>query len=248
MANPVNPRAPAGFGNEGQDDLRERAMDTISQMHSSYAHAISRAAPGTRLAPSKLRTPMPSGGTQLRAAPAKAKRGINVKVSKMLHWDKGKHSPAARFNVTNTTYDEDTLLCDVLAALRGIADNTYSKEYNHRVYEMDEIDLLWNASKAEVDKTWFDGTKALRDLWSSCANNKLYIPLQDVKRLVVDLQVLVKTFDPDRQNNDLETTLEMLDDSAHETKIENAGRSKRGLSVGEGDHAREDTQLLSKKP
>ncbi|KAJ3502729.1 hypothetical protein NMY22_g18491 [Coprinellus aureogranulatus] len=250
IANPVNPRAHTGPDGRASlasrvheqapdvdQERREYANRILSHMGGGYADAVSRATPGVRIAPSKLK-----GGTG--SGIPKPVTLLNIKISKVTDHDKGKYRTGPTFHSISTQLPADRAASELAAMCYTIADNAYTKYKDRRVAE-DGFTLLWTASKTILDPEWLAEGQTIGDVWRRASNNTLLVPTSDVKRKVMDFHVVVL----EETESDVEN---FGDESKGKTYLTRKG--KRANSVGTADlHAKSQASApsdsnMSKKP
>ncbi|KAF9034341.1 atypical/Alpha protein kinase [Panaeolus papilionaceus] len=230
---PVNPRAHTGPDGRvalssrvhdqlRDDERRQQAHDILLHMASGYGEAVQRAVPGTRVAPQKLK--MAVGGTSVQIT--KPVRKLNVKISKITDYDKGRYRTGPEFNAVSTEYHEDQPMATILEEIRVMADNAYTRSRGYRVFEQSEFALLWTSSKTVVDNSLLQ--RDLGFLWRSVASNSFIIPTADARRKVIDFHVVVH-YDPDRD------LVEETSDTDKSNNLYKTRQSKRANSIASSD-------------
>ncbi|PPR05260.1 hypothetical protein CVT24_008286 [Panaeolus cyanescens] len=249
-SNPVNPRAHTGPDGRlslsaritdssqmstmpGDDERRAHAAQILSHMSSGYNEAVSRAVPGLRIAPSKLKTSINNISRPVRK--------LNVKISKVTDYDNGKYRSGPVFNAISIVYHEDALMSTILNDILTTADNAYTQSRGYRVFSLSEIQLLWMSSKTVVDPVLLNDT--LGALWREVSSNTFFISASDARRKVVDFHVVVHV-DPERD--------ELRGDQSDEPQEQAYAtrQSKRANSIVASDlrAASTSTDTQSKRP
>ncbi|KAF5315637.1 hypothetical protein D9611_004976 [Ephemerocybe angulata] len=214
-------------GFDAHDYARQQhAEQVLAHMASGYAEAMNRGPAGTRIAPPKLKG-NPTG--QAGGPPGKPGNRLNVKVSKVTDYDNGRYRTGPLFNAISVSYLEDTPMADIRKVFLTLTDNTYMKATGYRVWEMEEITVLWTTSKTVVNPEWIDDTKTLGHLWrhaTDSTHGTLYVSKIDMSRKVLDFHLVVNP-DPDR--------VIVEEDADTPVKENPTNRSKRANSVAASD-------------
>ncbi|EAU89703.2 atypical/Alpha protein kinase [Coprinopsis cinerea okayama7 len=226
IANPVDPRKhtlPGGRSSSAESDVqaidpeayaKAKAEVALSRMRNGYADAMARAAPGVKVARSKLK-----GSLGVVSKPVKL---LNISIQKMTDYDGGKYRSGPVFHAWQRRYPEDTPMDEVFNDVFHLVVNTYiAKPREYRIYDMSEYQILWHRSKTTVESEMCKGT--VGDLWHAVSTNSFLVPPGDYKAAAMVWHVDVQ-YDDSREPH-----IEDVEDVEPKTQI--VPRSKRANSV-----------------